>query len=121
MVSRVVDDAPRPSPELHLEDAAHANEEDHAAQQIQRPGHLNRYLAALLLVTAAGLTAKVLQSALSLPDPALVFLTGVLLSAVAGGLGPSILAAILSLVTYDFFFVDPVHTFSVTRPQDILS
>jgi PAS domain S-box-containing protein len=121
MVTRAVDDAHRPTPELRLGEAAPLNEGDRARHGVQRAGQLNRYLAALLLVTTAGLVAKALQSALSLPDPALVFLTGVLLSAVAGGLGPSILAAILSLVVYDFFFVDPVHTFSVHRPQDVLS
>ncbi len=51
----------------------------------------------------------------------MVFLTGVLLTAVVAGLGPSILAAILSLLVYDFFFVDPLYTFTVTKPQDVLS
>src|SRR5262249_36120066 len=73
------------------------------------------------LVAAAGLVAKILQSVLALPDPAMVFLTGVLLSAVVGGLGPSIVAAIVSLLVYDFFFVDPLHTLIVTKPQDLLS
>jgi K+-sensing histidine kinase KdpD len=39
-----------------------------------------------------------------------VFLTAVLFSAVAWGLGPSIFASILSVLAYDFFFVPPVYT-----------
>ena len=38
-----------------------------------------------------------------------------------GGLGPSITAAVLSLLVYDFFFVQPLYTFTVTKPQDLLS
>lgn len=83
--------------------------------------HANRYLSALAFVAIAGIVAKGLQLLLSLTDYALVFLTGVLFSAVVGGLGPSIMAAVLSLLVYDFFFVDPLYTFTVTSPQDVLS
>ncbi|HEX7408291.1 MAG TPA: ATP-binding protein [Candidatus Binatia bacterium] len=86
-----------------------------------RPMQLRRYLSALASVTAAGVIAKILQLWLSLLDPALVFLAGVLFTAVIGGLGPSITAAFLSLLVYDFFFVQPIYTFTVTKPQDILS
>jgi K+-sensing histidine kinase KdpD len=80
-----------------------------------------KYLTALALVVAAGTTAKLLQYLLTLPDPALVFLSGVLCTAVLCGLGPSILAAVASLLVYDFFFVDPLHTLSVAQPQDVVS
>jgi len=97
-------------------------EERKAAQRPRRRAlQLNRYLAALGFVAAAGLVAKVLQLSLSLADYAMVFLTGVLFSAVVGGLGPSIMAAVVSLLVYDFFFVEPIYTFTVTKPQDLLS
>jgi two-component system sensor histidine kinase KdpD len=76
---------------------------------------------ALGFVAAAGLVAKLLQLTLALTDYAMVFLTGVLFSAVIGGLGPSIMAALVSLLVYDVFFVEPLYTFSVTKPQDFLS
>src|SRR5882724_8735818 len=53
--------------------------------------------------------------------PGLVFLAAVLLTAVLAGLGPSILAAVLGLLVYDFVFVEPRFTLTVTKPQDILS
>jgi two-component system, OmpR family, sensor histidine kinase KdpD len=87
----------------------------------RRPVRLNRYLSGLATVAVAGMIAKALQLWLALPDPALVFLTGVLFTAVAGGLGPSIMAAVVSLLVYDFFFVQPIYTFTVTKPQDVLS
>jgi PAS domain S-box-containing protein len=76
---------------------------------------------ALALVAAAGGTAKLLQRLLTLPDPAMVFLAGVLCAAVWCGLGPSILAAVASVLVYDFVFVDPLYTFSVSQPQDVVS
>jgi two-component system sensor histidine kinase KdpD len=94
-------------------------------QVAQRPRRhappLNRYLAALGFVAIAGLVAKALQLTLALTDYALVFLTAVLFSAVIGGLGPSIMAALVSLLVYDFCFVEPLYTFTVTKPQDLVS
>lgn len=93
-----------------------------AAQRPRRRAlQLNRYLAALGFVATAGLIAKGLQLTLALTDYAVVFLTGVLFSAVIGGLGPSIVAALVSLLVYDFFLVEPLYTFTVTKPQDVLS
>jgi two-component system sensor histidine kinase KdpD len=81
----------------------------------------NRYLTAVAFVAAAGIVAKVLQLGIALTDYALVFLTGVLLTAITSGLGPSIAAAFASLLVYDFCFVEPIYTFTVTKPQDVLS
>ncbi|HJQ73968.1 MAG TPA: DUF4118 domain-containing protein [Gaiellaceae bacterium] len=79
------------------------------------------YTGALGLVTAAALAAGLLMRATPLEDPAMLFLAAVLFSAVVGGLGPSILASFVGVLVYDFFFVDPRHTLSVAKPQDILS
>jgi len=82
---------------------------------------VNEYMAALALVALAAVAAKLLQHLVRLPDPALVFLTGVLCAAVVGGLWPSILAAVASLLVYDFFFVNPLHTFNVAKSQDVVA
>jgi two-component system sensor histidine kinase KdpD len=79
------------------------------------------YLLALAAVLGAGLVAKALEVTIGLLDPAMVFLAGVLLVAVLAGLVPSVVASFLSLLVYDFFFVDPRFTFTVTKPQDVLS
>jgi two-component system sensor histidine kinase KdpD len=84
-------------------------------------GGLTGYLAALGFVGVAGATAGLLSQILSLEDFALVFLTGVLCTAAVAGLGPSLLASLLSFLAYDWFFVHPIHTFTVTQPQDVLS
>src|SRR5690606_16186114 len=51
----------------------------------------------------------------------LVMLAAVLYSATAFGLGPAIFASLLSVVIYDYFFVDPSLTFSATEPEDALT
>ncbi len=83
-----------------------------------RPG---AYAAAFAFVGIAGIVSAGLMAVLPLKDLGMVFLAAVLLAAVVGGLGPSIAAAVASLFVYDFFFVEPHFTFSVTKPQDILS
>jgi PAS domain S-box-containing protein len=51
----------------------------------------------------------------------MVFLIAVLLTAVGGGLWPSIVASVFAVLVYDFFFVQPYHTFSIASPQDLLA
>ena len=51
----------------------------------------------------------------------MVFLTAVLFSAVTWGLWPAIFAAILSMLVYNFGFVQPIYTFTVPSPQDLLA
>ena len=64
---------------------------------------------------------RVLQAYFPAPNLSILFLTAVLISAVEWGLGVSIYAAFVSILLYDFFFVNPVATWTVPRPQDILS
>jgi two-component system sensor histidine kinase KdpD len=80
-----------------------------------------RYLVAVGTVGAAGLIAKLMEQLVHLPDPSMLFLTAVLVTAVVAGLVPSIVASVLGLLVYDFFFVQPVYTFTVTKPQDVVS
>jgi two-component system, OmpR family, sensor histidine kinase KdpD len=79
------------------------------------------YLLAVAMVVLAGGLAKLLEWSVQLPDPSMLFLTAVLVTAVVGGLVPSIVASVLGLLVYDFFFVQPVYTFTVTKPQDVVS
>jgi len=72
-------------------------------------------------VVAAGLVGAALGRSLALPNLSMLFLVAVLYSATRWGLWPSIYAAVLSLLAYDFFFVPPVLTFTVANPQDVLA
>lgn len=79
------------------------------------------YVWSTLVVAAALATALLLHSTLALPDLQMLFLLAVMVSAVSFGRGPSVLAAALGVACYDFFFVPPVHTFSVADRKYFLS
>src|SRR5205823_10425249 len=53
--------------------------------------------------------------------PALLYLLVVVAAAVLGHLWPALLAAGLSFVGLDFFFTEPVHTFVVSKAEDLLA
>ena len=71
-------------------------------------------------VLAAG-TSSVVATAISwsvfgprqLADTVMVYLLGVVLVSLRFGYGPSLLAAVLSVLCFDFFFIPPIFTFAV--------
>lgn len=75
----------------------------------------------MLLVGAALLAGHALQSALPSASLSLILLVAVLLSAITSGFWTGLIAAFLAFFGYDFFFVEPLHTFSVARPEDALT
>jgi two-component system sensor histidine kinase KdpD len=52
---------------------------------------------------------------------ALVFLTAILIGAVLYGLGPSILACFLATLSYNFFFLPPLYTFTIADPENVVA
>lgn len=74
---------------------------------------LSPYLAATLLVGATLGLAAFLRSTLKLPDPEMLFLITVMITAIRFGRGPALFAAALGVGAYDFFFVPPYLTFNV--------
>jgi two-component system sensor histidine kinase KdpD len=84
------------------------------------PRAASMLLAVASVVVAAGLAALV-RATLPIPDPDMIFLVAVLVTAVFGGLWPSIAAALLAVVLYDFFFVKPFYTFTIDDPKDALA
>src|SRR5213594_2097818 len=53
--------------------------------------------------------------------PALLYLLVVVAAGVVGHLWPSLVAAGLSFVLLDFFFTQPLHTFRVSKGEDLLA
>jgi two-component system sensor histidine kinase KdpD len=56
-----------------------------------------------------------------LPDVVMVYLLGVVLVSMRFGYVPSLLAAVLSVVAFDFFFVPPYFSFAVSDLRHILT
>lgn len=75
-------------------------------------------------ILLVGLATLIGHAAIGFLPPAgmsLIFIVAVLISATGFGFWTGLLAAILAFLAYNFFFVEPVHTFSVTHPEDILA
>src|SRR5579859_94756 len=78
--------------------------------------------ATIAVATALGAGLGINQVLpLPLPNISLVFLTAVLFSAVTSGLGPSLFAALLSVLSYNFFFLPPLYTFTIADPANVLA
>ncbi len=71
---------------------------------------------ALALAVAFGL-----NKVLGVTSVALVFLTAVLVSAVTWGLWPSLLACLVSVLAYNFFFLPPLYTFTIADPENVVA
>jgi two-component system sensor histidine kinase KdpD len=75
---------------------------------------LREYGFALAVVAVATLIGWIVFRRLSVTDVAMVYLLGAMVVASWTGRGPSLLAAILSIAAFDFLFVDPIFTFTVS-------
>ena len=56
-----------------------------------------------------------------LPNVSMVFLLAVVFSATVFGIWPALLTSVLSFLAYNFFFIEPHYTFSVSQPHELLA
>jgi two-component system sensor histidine kinase KdpD len=87
---------------------------------LQDPFNARPYLMALLFV-AIGLAAAALVKPMfgGIENVDLVFLTAVVGVAARYGLWPSLLASVVASMCYNFFFLPPVYTFTITEPTNV--
>jgi two-component system, OmpR family, sensor histidine kinase KdpD len=78
------------------------------------------YLAALLAVAVAlGIGEVLLHVFGGIETVDLVFLTAIVVIAVRYGLWPSLAASIAASLAWNFFFLPPIYTFTITDPVNI--
>ncbi|MBD0417057.1 sensor histidine kinase [Oryzicola mucosus] len=75
-------------------------------------------LGFVALTTALG---KGIDVFVQLPNISLLFLLAVLGASVVGGYAAAFLAAVLSALAYNFFFIDPRHTFTIAAPHEVFA
>ena len=86
------------------------------------PQPWRHYTATIGLVVAAAVVAWLFQVAgLSEANKAVAFLPAIVLAATWWGLKPGILAALASVLAFDFFFVPPYYTFAVRDVQYLIT
>ncbi|WP_439375679.1 DUF4118 domain-containing protein [Bradyrhizobium sp. PMVTL-01] len=77
------------------------------------------YLKALGITTLGLAAAMLIKPYFGVENVDLMFLTAVVAVAVRYGLWPSLLASIAASLAYNFFFLPPVYTFTITDPTNV--
>jgi len=85
------------------------------------PSSALAYLGALLAVAACTGAGFLMFPQFDLSNIIMVYLLGVITVAVQFGRGPSILASVLGVAAFDFFFVPPRWTFAVSDTQYLVT
>lgn len=89
-------------------------------RMIARGGIPVQYGIALLCTALVTLLMAISGLALEPANISLIYLLAVLFTATTAGLGPGIVASVLSFLAYNFFFVEPLYILTVDNPQDVL-
>src|SRR6185295_13106549 len=77
------------------------------------------YIVALLAVGLAVGAGKALQPMLGIENVDLVLLMAIVGIALRFGLLPSLVATVAASLAYNFFFLPPVYTFTITDPTNV--
>jgi two-component system, OmpR family, sensor histidine kinase KdpD len=84
-------------------------------------GRWRDYLSGAGVVLAATLLGETVHQLFSAATMLSLYLLAVVITAYFWGLGPSILASFLGVLAFDFFFVQPMLSFSVSDTQYIIT
>lgn len=121
----MVDDIVRASGDIDVYVISGENENNSLASQAplhwqstSRPGH---YTGALLAVLLTSFTAYFMRGYFELSNIVMIYILAVVVVAVNSGRGPSVVASILSVAAFDFFFVPPYLTFAVSDTQYLIT
>src|SRR4029077_2603192 len=77
------------------------------------------YLAAALGVAVATGVGELVWTPFGIENVDLVFLTSIVIVAVRFGLWPSLAATVLASLSYNFFFMEPLYTFTINDPRNV--
>lgn len=82
---------------------------------------LSGLVMAPVAVAGAVLMGIAASHFLKLPNLSMIFLAAVLFCAVTSGTTSAVAAAGLSFLAYNFFFIEPVYTFTIASPHELLA
>ncbi|MFA6154591.1 DUF4118 domain-containing protein [Mesorhizobium sp.] len=90
-----------------------------AAEQSQF--QVKPYLLATACILGSLAVSAVLDQFLDVRNLAIIFLLGVLTSAVTCGLWPALYACLVSALAFNFFFLEPRYTLTIRDPESIVA
>ncbi len=85
------------------------------------PRRLVGFSAAVFLPTLATLVGVLLRSDITLSTDAVAYFLAIVTVAMIGGLGPALLAAVLSGLLLNFFFTEPLYTLTVAESENLIT
>jgi two-component system sensor histidine kinase KdpD len=91
------------------------------ARKPPREADWRGYLAAVLVTVLAAVISAAIHPQFEEANLVMLFLLGVVWIASRYGRGPSILASVLSVAAFDFFFVNPYLTFAISDTEYLVT
>src|SRR5688572_22688123 len=82
--------------------------------------HFWQYLRAFILIAFTTVIFFALRAILDKTLIALIYLIPLGFITASWGFGPGITSAVLTFVTFNYFFIEPYHTFAVHNPSDVV-
>jgi len=79
------------------------------------------YIWSTVAVAAAVAVGHVLTQLTTFPNLSMIFLMAVVFAAVSFGIWPAVYASVLSFLAYNLFFIEPLYTFTVAKPHELLA
>jgi two-component system sensor histidine kinase KdpD len=89
--------------------------------EAKKKGYYLGYGWAVLITLFSAFIAYLMEGRLELANLVMVFLLGVVFVATRFGRGPSVLASVLGVGIFDFLFVQPYYSFSVSDGQYLIT
>jgi two-component system sensor histidine kinase KdpD len=80
-----------------------------------------RYPAAGGIVLASALVSALLYGIIDIAGQSMVFLAGVLITAVTLGAAPAYFAAVFAFIIYNYYLVEPRYVLILDSPEDVLA
>jgi two-component system sensor histidine kinase KdpD len=121
----VVDTMLRSSPGLAVHVIPASSEPPPSARSAVRRaadwGRPAEYAAIVALVVATTLLGKLAEPLIGVGGVDLIYLLPVILASGRFGLRPGLVTGVASALAYNFFFLPPVHSFTVADPQSVLT
>ncbi len=93
----------------------------HEAEPARPPEAWRGFFASAVVVPLATAAAFALLGRQYLADVVMVYLVGTVLVSMRYGYGPSVAAAVLSVVAFNFFFIPPYYTLAVSDLRHVVT
>jgi two-component system sensor histidine kinase KdpD len=92
-----------------------------APRKPRRERNARRYFAALAFTAVATELSSLARPYLGPTNLVMIFLLGVVATAFFCGRGPSVLASVLGVAAFDYFFVPPYYSFNISDTEYLLT